>query len=86
MPTFSYIFTKFSDKELKAIPSILKNIKENFTAEEMADKSFTAFLYDMEAKVRRNGPYSINLIKDEREDILQDMLNTPKIHYPGEVF
>ncbi|CAF4344718.1 unnamed protein product, partial [Rotaria sp. Silwood2] len=82
--TISYIFTKFPDSQKKAIHTYLNDIKEKLN-EEMSNIGFMIFLKDMLQKARKSIRV-LDPINDQPEEVLNELVESPTISYPNEVF
>ncbi|CAF2749764.1 unnamed protein product [Rotaria sp. Silwood2] len=82
---FSYIFTKFPEKERDTIHALINDINENLKEEEKSDRSFTILLKDILKKTRKCARV-LDPINDKPGKILDELAKSPAIHHPEEVF
>jgi flagellar biosynthesis GTPase FlhF len=82
---FSYIFTKYPDKEKKTIHTSLNDVNKTLTEAEKSDTGFTNVLKDM-LKKTRSGARVLNPLEDDPGQILDEFADSAVIDHPDEVF
>ncbi|CAF0828795.1 unnamed protein product [Adineta steineri] len=82
---FSYIFTKYTQKEGKTIHAYLVDINNKLKDEEKSDISYTIVLKDMLIKTRKD-PLVLDPINDNPGEILDELAGGNFISHPEEVF
>ncbi len=85
LPSFSYIFTKFSKNQHQGVVAKLKNKKRELKPEERANRGFIALFNDMIEKTEKN-IFILDPIHDNPFTVI-DLLNArPSIENPKENF
>ncbi|CAF0744473.1 unnamed protein product [Adineta steineri] len=82
---FSYIFTKYTQKEGKTIHAYLVDINNKLNDEEKSDISFTVVLKDMLIKTRKDA-LVLDPINGNPGEILDELAKGTFITHPEEVF
>ncbi|CAF3666995.1 unnamed protein product [Rotaria sp. Silwood1] len=82
---FSYIFTKFPEKEKDTIHAFIKEIHRKLKDDETSDKSFMFLLEDILQKTRQ-GARVLDPINDKHETILDELIKSIAIDHPENVF
>jgi len=85
MRGFSFLFTKYPDKEKKRIHASLINIRSTMKAEEKSYKSFMDFFDNMILNTKKE-TITIDPITDEPGMILEGLARSAAIKHPEEVF
>jgi len=82
---FSFVFTKYPKDERQTIHESLKAIRKDFNETEKSDASFRKIFDEMITKTRRR-PITIDPIKDNPMDVLNELMTSESIARPNEVF
>ncbi|KAL4445289.1 hypothetical protein ABPG74_022102, partial [Tetrahymena malaccensis] len=87
--SFSYLFTKFNDKNIEQIAAQLQNILSSIhkNAEENSDQQFVSLFEDMVEKAQhQKGGQKIEPLNGKPQDYLKELIKKKPIENPGEVF
>ena len=83
---YSYIFTKFEEKDSKALPVLLEDLMK-ISEQEKADQNFLKCLKDMLTKTKKKKEaYILNPLIDQREQVLRRLIQGEFILNPHEEF
>jgi hypothetical protein len=85
LDSFSYLFTKYSDKELSQIHASLKSVKNHLTVEEKSDAAFVS-LFESMLEATEDGALGIDPLNDEPKKLLRTLTKIKAIQHPEEVF
>lgn len=85
LDSFSYLFTKYSENELRQVYASLASIKNHLTLEEKSDAAFVA-LFESMLEGTEDGALGIDPLNDEPKKILRVLTKIKAISHPEEVF
>lgn len=85
LPSFNYVFTKFSADVAGIVPEFIKKKLRELTPDEEANPAIVALLQDMKTKTEHHA-FVVHPLKTKALDLLEKFVSTPALTNPGELF
>jgi len=82
----TYLFTKFTKKNVKSVHKKIQDTLDNLTPEEEADKGFCNIIQDILEKTEEEPQLIDPLASDQVKKIVKNILNSKSISQPDQVF